>query len=240
MAKQPATESNVSSELWAEALAVYEADKHHEDQARGTTKRHQIAYESQGINPTMVRRLYKETQLSETERLELYATEQVARRALDLWNAETPEEFNRVMERAAATAPATGEGADKLAGVRSYNDGFNGARHGKQTQTDNPHVAGSALFVQWRAGCGDGLDYNAQIEAGTVPREAPAMEEAPTGTILDRDEAAYRAPQKAKGRPRKKAAASEDVPAVTNEELDQALSADSMFSEMPSVPGLPH
>lgn len=43
--KDDAPQSNVSSDLWAEAMAQYEVDKSAEDRARGTTKRHQIAYE---------------------------------------------------------------------------------------------------------------------------------------------------------------------------------------------------
>lgn len=218
----PPAETNVSSELWAEALAQYEEDKQMEDRARGRTKRHQIAYESQGIVPSEIRRRYKEAQLSEEERIAQYAMEQISRRALGLFDAETPEDFNRIMERAADTPKATGEGADKLAGVRAYNDGFNGARQGKQTLDDNKHVYGTDLFTQWARGCRDGLDYNELLETGGVPPE-----EQPEGTILERDEANYR-----KGT-QKRAARKQAAPPPVEEPTAGVF-------EMPDVPGLPN
>jgi len=246
MAKQSsdtAPDSNVSSELWAEALANFTLDTSLIQRGQGIVKRararrkkNQAKYAEQGIPSVMVAQLAAEADMSEIERINLYAIEQVGRRALDLWSAETPEDFQRIIDRAAATLPATGAGADTRAAVNARVNGFNGTFHGQQTRDDNPHDPGTRQYVEWDKGCSEALTEMAEIEAFFSIE--PATE--PT-TILERDEAAYRAP-KPRGRPRKQASTSsvEDAPAVTTEELDQAPPSDTMFGDMPTVPGLPN
>ena len=230
--------SNVSSEVWAEALAVYEADKALEDRARGVTKKHQLMFESQGIPTDVIRERYKESKLSEDERTAKFAIEQVSRRALDLWSASSPEDFERLIERASQTQPATGAGADKLAGARSYNDGFNSARHGGGTLNDNPCVPGTETHVQWARGCKDGIDYNEQLEGTPLTRETPAMG-------ATNGDAREDAPKKARGRPRKAAGRSVWEDPKPNENTipsDEGIAAPpaSMFEDdLPAPPGMP-
>lgn len=125
------------------------------------------------------------------------------------------------MARASKTPAASGDGADKLDGVRAYNDAFNGARHGKQTLADNKHTPGTHLFVQWERGCKDGLDYNEMLEASPAPREAPPMQPAPDAPTETERETA---PKKS----RKKAAAPEAEPVTAG------------IFDMPDMPGLPN
>ena len=172
MAKTTATPSNVPSDLWAEALAVYTADKGIIDRANGQLRKHQLYYEDQGCSAKQVRERYKEAQLTEEERIQLYADEQRSRRALDLWSAEKPEDFQALIERAAETEPASVAGMDKLAGARAYNDGFNGGAHGGLTQDDNKHIPGTVEFVQWSHGCADGMDYAATFGVPGTPKTA--------------------------------------------------------------------
>lgn len=245
MAKSKQTpQTNVNSNLWAEALRTYTEDKGAEDRARGTTKRHQIAFESQGITATTIRGRFKEANMTADERTALYAEEQVSRRALDLWSADSPEDFNRLMERAAKTEPATPEELGKLAGVRAYGDGFNGGAHGGLTADDNQHVPGSIEHQQWGRGVLDGIDYEATFGGGTTTRQASAMREAEEGVQSDRTEA----PKKARGRPRKQEAAVGPEP---DADLEQAVAAqlgeapvevpaEGLFSDMPTPPGLPN
>jgi hypothetical protein len=254
VAKQPnAIQSNVSSELWAEALAIYTSDKGVVDRANGQLRKHQLAYEGQGIDAKQIRERYKEAQLTEDERIQLYADEQISRRALDLWSAESPEDFEALIERAARTEPATGPGADKLAGARAYNDGFNGGAHGGLTPDNNPHQAGSEQHQQWAHGCTDGVDYAVTFGNGktadVAPREAPVMEA--SGAAANGDARAA-APKKARGRPPRKAPleliqenaeklGADPEPTIAEDvaaELDETP-ANGLFSEMPPVPGMP-
>lgn len=215
MATEP--RNTFDAEKYAEALGVYESDKGVVDRANGLKRRHQNYFEQEhGISAKEIRRRYAESKLTPTERADLYAEEQVGRRALDLWSAETGDDFDELMARATATPTASGEGADKLAAARSYNDAFNGAAHGDQTQADNPHLPGTDLHVQWSCGCADGLDYKETFLNGAPPRVAPAMGE---------QQANPDAAPKKRGRPRKAAA---EQPAATPQ------AEPNIFDEAPS------
>lgn len=235
-------QTNIDSNLWAEALRVFTEDKGSEDRARGNTKRHQIAFESQGISAKTIRARYKESDMTTDERTALYAEEQISRRALDLWSSDSDEDFDRLIERATETQPADPEKLGALAGAHAYNDGFNGGAHGGLTSDDNKHVPGTAEHQQWARGVQDGIDYK-QTFGTPAERQAPAMQEADEG---DHPAARETAPKKARGRPRKAAATAEP-----DADLDQAIEnqlaaprpeapADGLFSDMPSPPGLPN
>lgn len=250
MAKEQTEQSNASSEVWAEALAQYEADKGVLDRARGVIQKHAKYYEDAGIPAKAIRARYAEAQLTDDERAQLYAEEQISRRALDLWNASSADDFNRLIERAAETMPAVGAGASKLDGVRAYNDGFNSARHGKATMDDNPKQPGTPEHQQWAHGCSDGIDYNVNLagnpmvrSADPAPRQASAMEEQGAAAETER----VPATKKKAGRPRKQSAI--DHLAVNAAKLngdhapEDEVPAGGLFaddvSEMPAVPGMP-
>lgn len=169
---QPAsTRNTVDPEKYAEALAIYEQDKGLRDRASGQLRRHQMFYETEfGINAAGIRERYKESQMTEKERTKKYEGELIGRRALNLWNAEKPEDFEALIEAASAVEPASGDGYDKLSGQRAYDDGFNSAAHGGQVEKDNKHRAGTLEHQQWTRGCKDGLDYKKTFSNG---REAP-------------------------------------------------------------------
>lgn len=170
-AAQKSPRNAPDSEKYAEAMALYESDKGVVDRANGLKRRHQNYFEQEhGISAKEIRRRYAESKLTRAERAAQFAEEQIGRRALDLWSAETGDDFDELMARATATPTASGEGADKLAAARSYNDAFNGAAHGDQTQADNPHLPGTDLQVQWSRGCADGLDYKETFLNGAAPR----------------------------------------------------------------------
>lgn len=242
MPAKPASQTNIDSNLWAEALRVYTEDKGAEDRARGNTKRHQIAFESQGISAKTIRARYKEKNMTSDELAALFVAEQISRRALDLWSPDESEEFNRAMERATETQPADPEKLGALAGAHAYNDGFNGGAHGGLISDDNKHVPGTAEHQQWTRGVRDGIDYK-QTFGTPAERQAPAMQEADEEAAPAEHETA---PKKVRGRPRKTAAAAEP-----DTDLDQAIEdqlaaprpeapADNLFSDMPSPPGLPN
>lgn len=231
MAK-PAIQSNRESDLYAEALRVFTENKGAEDRARGNTKRNQLMYESQGVSATMIRSRYKEANMSQADREALYAEEVKSRRALNLWNAESPDDFERALERAVAMPPATTEALEALEGARAYNDGFNGGAHGGLTPDDNKHVPGTVQYQQWARGCLDGIDYKENFE---LPSAEPPAEPEPAPE--------QSAPRKARNRKAPAQAVADDVAAIVAEELDQSpddLPGDGMFSDMPAVPGLPN
>ena len=211
--------SNVSADLWAEALAVYTADKGVVDRANGQLRKHQLAYENQGIAAKQVRERYKEAQLTEEERLQLYADEHTSRRALDLWSAESPEDFEHLMERAASTEPATGQALDKLAAARAYNDGNNSARFGGSAAEDNPHTPGSSEHQQWALGWVDGVDEAVRTQVAALP---PPVEPP-------------QSPRR-RGTPRKIGAAATAPPEPAEEPANGLFPETSVMPELPGVP----
>jgi dsDNA-binding SOS-regulon protein len=227
MAKKPTepTQTNVSSELWAEASGVFVLDtnlidraKHILKRARDRRKKNQARYSEQGIPANMIAKFYDEADLSEVERTATYALEQIGRRALGLFAAESPEDFNYIMERASATERASAEGEDIKRDAAAEVDGFNGTFHGGQTRDDNPHPAGSRQYVAWDRGCKAAMQEMEDIERFF------AIEPTKEGTILERDETAYR--QGTQKRASRKQAAPAGEPTA------------GVF-EMPDVPGLP-
>lgn len=163
--------SNVPSELWAEAMANYVTDTGLVDRAkaivrraRDRRKKNQEKYAEEGIPADMIAKFYDEDQMDEGERIALYAMEQTGRRALDLWNAATPADFNRLMTRAAKTQPAWGDGSSLLDVARAKVAGFNGTMHGGQTDRDNPHAPGTEKHVAWAKGYADAMTEMGQVE----------------------------------------------------------------------------
>lgn len=242
MSKKPANDSPppnnaILSNLWAEAMRVYTEDKGAEDRARGNTKRHQLAFESQGIDAKTVRERFKENEMSKEERSELFAREQVSRRALSLFDAESPEDFNRLMERASKTPAADPEKLDAIDGERAYSAGFNGGAHGDLTAEDNKHVPGTVQHMQWACGVSDGIAYRDNLNGQPLNRTAPAMQEADAAPLADKIAAA----KKKAGRPHKAPAAelARDVATIVDEELDRIPDGGLFADEMPGMAEMP-
>lgn len=167
--------TNIDSNLWANAMRAYEADRGAVDRAQGRLRKNQLAYEKQGVTAKTIRDRYKERNMTREERQQLYAEEVVSRRALalTLWDAESAEDFDRLMERATAVQPADETELTSIDLARIYNDAFNSGAKGGMAIEDNPYEPGSAEHQQWAMGCADGI--------GEKPREAPAMEAATEG-----------------------------------------------------------
>jgi hypothetical protein len=138
--------------------------------------------------------MYQEADLTSDERQHLYATELRYRRATSLWDAETDSDFDRLMEAASQTEAAPAQAAERLAGARAYNDGFNSAVQGKQTVADNPREPGTIEHAQWAKGCKDGHDHLAALDGAAKTSPAPKAEQQ-----------APEAPPKRRGRPPKAA-----------------------------------
>jgi hypothetical protein len=165
-------QTNIDSNLWAAAMAAYEQDKGAVDRARGRLRKNQLAYDKQGVPASAIRARYKERNMSRDERQQLYAEEVVSRRALalTLWDAESEEDFDRLMERATAVKPAGDDSLTAIELARIYNDAFNSGARGGMAIEDNPYQQGTAEHQQWALGCADGI--------GEKPREAPPMQTA--------------------------------------------------------------
>lgn len=193
---QPQT--NIDSNLWASAMRSYEEDRGAVDRAQGRLRKNQLAYDKQGVPAAAIRARYKERNMSRDERQQLYAEEIVSRRALalTLWDADSEEDFDRLMERATAVKPADDVELENIEGARAYNDGYNSGTHGSDPTKDNPHVYGTALHERWALGCADGI--------GERPREAPQMQAATDsngGEVSGNAGTPGPAPKKARGRP---------------------------------------
>lgn len=168
--------SNISADLIAEALATYTADKGEHARTGMRLARHQRQYENQGVDSKLVRMLFQEAQLKADERMQLYADELRYRRAVSLWNAESEDDFDRLMEQAQVD-PASGEGATRLASSRAYNDGFNSGAHGSNHPADNKHVPGTLEYQQWARGCKDGQRHATSLGMSPKPKAAAAAAE---------------------------------------------------------------
>jgi hypothetical protein len=230
--------SNVPSDLWAEALAVYETDTGLVNRSNAQRRRHQQNYENQGISPSEVRRRYKEAQMTDEERLALYATEQVSRRALDLWSSANPEDFDNTMERAARTPVASADASEKLAAARRYNSGYNGAVHRKQTRQDNPHEPGTPEYADWDRGCRDGMAF-----FETLADEKPGRESAPMRPATETVDGVpvTKIPERKRGRKpgsknKSKEAAPEPPPAESSPPPPADEPGEGLFSTMPALP----
>jgi hypothetical protein len=156
--------TNVSSDVWADALATLERDNGEIDRrmdavktARKRRKENLKVFSERGIPTSVLLARYGETLMSEDERHQLFAMEAMSRRALDIWSAKTPEDFNRLLERAVSTQPAKFDSLEKIRGARAFNDGHNSARHGGFTEKDNPNAAGTIEHQQWAKGCRDAI-----------------------------------------------------------------------------------
>lgn len=194
--EQPMT--NIDPERVAEALAAYTEDRRAVDAANGRLRKHQLYYEKDfGVDAAAIRERYKEGRMTASERQQKYVTEQITRRAVNLWDADSPEDFEALMEQAVSVKAASGAGAEKLAGARAYADGFNSGAKGGAAITDNKYTPGTYEHQQWALGCADGLGEN--------PREAPAME-ASNGAAASDEPAAPRKRGRPPGSPNRKTA----------------------------------
>ena len=198
-------QTNVDSNLWAAAMRAYEEDKGIVDRAQGRLRKNQLAYETQGVPAKTIRDRYKERRMTQEERQQAYAEEVVSRRALalTLWDAESAEDFDRLMERATAVTPAADDSLTAIELARIYNDAFNSGARGGMAIEDNPYQPGTVEHQQWAMGCADGI--------GEKPREAPQMQaNEPGGPSPAPTDAA---PQKRTRAPRKSPVADPEPPA---------------------------
>lgn len=183
--------TNVDPERVAEAFAKHIDDRRRVDAANGLSRKHQNFYETEyGVDAEAIRERYREYRMNAAKRQRKFITEQVMRRALNLWDAESPEDFERMMEQAAGTRAATGDGAEKMEASEAYDQGYRSGLKGSSPITDNPHAPGTLRHQRWSLGCADAV--------GEPEREAPAME-ASNGTPAP---AQTEAPKKARGRAR--------------------------------------
>lgn len=231
-------DTNVNSNLWAQATRVYIEDSGVVDRAQGTRRKHQLAFEKMGINAKTVRDRVKELDLSSDERQAMFAEEQISRRALSLWDADSPEEFEQTLERASQTPAADIDALDAIAGERAYSDGFNGGAHGGQTVDDNKHVPGTLLHQRWAIGCEDGIEYMAKLDGTPLARSSAPMEANGSADHAEREAA----PKKSRGRPRKTPMEHLEANAAKlngDAEPPDAPPVESMFEDMPDAPGMP-
>ena len=205
--------TNIDPERVAEALAVYTNDRREIRAAHNRSKKHQKFYEDQyGVDQEAIRDRYKEAGMSAVERQRKYVTEHITRRAVGLWDAESPEEFDTLMEQAVAVQAAHGAGAEKLSGARAYSDGWNSGSKGGMAVEDNPYVAGTHEHQQWALGCADGV--------GERPRE--------------NGHDAVAEPPKKRGRPRKT-----PIQPAEDDANDPPALFESGDDEMPATPEMP-
>lgn len=172
--------TNIDPNKVSEALATLTVDMTEVGQAmnvvkkkRKTMKDHQTYYEQEfGIDAKAIRDRYDEMQMTPRERERKYVLEQITRRAVNLWDAESPEDFDELMAAASETQAASGDSASRLSAARARADGFNSGLNGGMAVTDNPHTPGSLEHQEWAIGCADAIGES---------REAPAMEAATDG-----------------------------------------------------------
>jgi hypothetical protein len=168
--------SNVDSDLWAEAAALYERDTFDVlmlearvkqetirlKAAKKKRKQRQEHFSALGVPAQAIQKFAGERAMSEDERHMLYAQDAIGRRALGLWQSD--QTFKRLMRRADATIAATSEAIEKIDGQRAYNDGFNSAAHGGSALGDNPNAAGTIKHAEWHRGCTAGMELRAAFE----------------------------------------------------------------------------
>lgn len=225
--------TNIDSNLWANAMRAYEADRGAVDRAQGRLRKNQLAYEKQGVTAKTIRDRYKERNMTREERQQLYAEEVVSRRALalTLWDAESAEDFDRLMERATAVQPADETELTSIDLARIYNDAFNSGAKGGMAIEDNPYEPGSAEHQQWAMGCADGI--------GEKPREAPPMQAAEPEVA----QTPARRPGRPKGSPNRKTASAllDDNAAKLNgdQPAEDAGFFGGAVDEMPATADLP-
>lgn len=233
--------TNIDPNKVAEALATKIRDMTSLSQAmngvkkvRKAMKTHETYYEEQhGIDASVINDRYAEMKMTPRERERKYVLEQVSRRALNLWDAESPEEFEELLAAAQQIEAASGESADRLVEARARADGFNSGMNGASPLADNPHYPGTLEHQAWALGCADAV--------GETRPEAGPMQAAQPG-----DPPAAAAQKKARGRPRKQASAStdgepasEDSDSSTTPGPEPVTQLFDVDEEMPAVPALP-
>jgi hypothetical protein len=198
--------TNIDPNKVAEALAMLAVDMQTVGRAmqgvkkaRKAMKDHASYYEEQhGIDAEAIRERYKEMNMTARERERKYVVEQITRRAVNLWEAESPEDFEELMASAAAVAAASGESYDRLLGARARADGFNSGLNGGTALTDNPHTPGSLEHQEWAIGCADALGEEALDS-------------------LDQEEVQPAPQKRGRGRPRKQVASNGAAAEQTDE-----------------------
>lgn len=227
--------NTAQSDLWAKALAQLETDdlvifghKQALKGARDKRKANLKGFAEQGVPTTHLLRRQEESDLTDSERTQLFTIEQMSRRALSLWDAESPEEFERLMSAAIATPPASQDALDGLDVVRFYGDGYNCARHGGETQDNNKQSPGSLAHQSWARGCADGLrdkELAGGLVASVPERTAVAMQEVTDSVVREL------APKKARASRKKAEAAPIEEP---------PLDGEGIFSDTPIPAGILH
>lgn len=163
--------TNIDPDKVSEALAKYTDGRRLRRAVNKRIRDDQLYYESEhGIDAKEIRERYNETLMSAEELQAKFVVEQITRRALNLWDAETPEDFEHLMEQASQVEAASGPGAERLAEARARSDGFNSGLRGSKALTDNPHTPGSLEHQAWALGCADAIGE---------PREASPMQAQP-------------------------------------------------------------
>lgn len=85
------------------------------------------------------------------------------------WNEEGQSHFLKTF---GDVKPAGSDAAQRLAGARAYNDGYNSAKHGAPIEgSPFDGAPGSSQFVAWRDGWTDG--YAERKDQATEPAAAP-------------------------------------------------------------------
>lgn len=216
--------TNIDPNRVAEALAALTINRstvglkmNEVKKARQTMKRAEEYFEQEhGIDAKAIRARYEESKMTPRERERKYVTEQVTRRALSLWSAESEEDFEALMAAAVETQAASGDSAMKLDAAQARAAGLIAGMNGASPTTDNPHVPGSMQHQEWALGCADGVGED---------RETPPVPAAPP---------------KPRGRPRKKSASEllAENAAKLGAEAAPPLFGDAE-EEMPAVGALP-
>lgn len=154
---EEAKESNVTPELIAEALAVYEEDKGVHQRAGMALARNQAKYETLGVSAKRIRKMWQESQMTKEELAEEIAEDTRYRKVLGLieYDVKTGQGSFASAIGAAQVPKADHTAMTRVIEGRAYNDGYNSALHGKGAV--NLHLAGSAEHASFARGENDGL-----------------------------------------------------------------------------------
>jgi hypothetical protein len=210
--------SNVTPDLIAEALASHTKKKGILARAAMSVAHDQKRYEKQGVDPKLIRKLFREQDLSEEKRAYEYAEELRYRRAVNLieWESSGQGNFLKAVEGLPSVEPDSAA-AMGLAEARAFNDGYNSFKAGGATAF-NKYTLGSPEHAAFVRG-----NRDAQQEAGTTngaakPGRKPKAEAAaaPAPKVEDNSDLA-REPKPTKGRGRPPGSKNK-VPAATAKE----------------------
>lgn len=114
---------------------------------------------------------------------------------LSIIPTETEDDGQITLMPGLRVAAVSQKAMDKLSIARAHGDGYNSGRHGGSAD-NNPFEAGTEVYVAWGNGCMDGAADKAIAKSQREDKKArnrAAEVDAEPGTVLERDEAAYRA-----------------------------------------------